>query len=415
MMSLSRTLQNKIIDFLVSLSVLDGSEGQQAFIYHVGVDQQLHIQIQFGKSRAQFVPLLVSSLTEYGKLEDGRDAIEAVLETAKTYVGQEHQTHCDVLLKELREYYIRVGVKPLHVFISYCKEDQEWYEKIRRVLKNDKRLSSWDKSLILLGQNKVETVNNNLKQPRIMIILISNEYLKSNDTIIKLELDYAKTAHESELIIFWIPVNNLQDLSSPFEHLKPVIDTPLVNLTGEEQQTAINNVHQGILSHFELRERGFDNNDDDALERRIQGITGQEIKKDEPELIVDTSQGIFKSLEDLSHTEILPSRSPIVVALEGQDNPLTEKDILSTERHVTVQLSIKQLESLSKINTQLSGNGLSFKDIFSKGVEVWNILQDSQPRLQALFDGIQNSKNPQPVAWMGKADLLLRISMVATM
>ena len=101
MMELTVILQNKIIDFLKSLPNLDDIRSRQAFIFSVGLDSQLYDQIPFDETPAQFAPLLVSRLLKYGKLNDGRHAIEAVLETAKHYIGQDKQAYCNSLIKEL--------------------------------------------------------------------------------------------------------------------------------------------------------------------------------------------------------------------------------------------------------------------------------------------------------------------------
>src|SRR5215472_3321552 len=49
----------------------------------------------------------------------------------------------------------------------------------------------------------------------------------------------------------------------------------------------------------------------------------------------------------------LPSRSPIVIAVEEQNAPLDEEEFLKTERHVTVALSGGQIEALEQIGACL--------------------------------------------------------------
>lgn len=102
-MKLPIKLQEKIVDFLISLPNIYDSESQRAFVYRIGLDQQLQDQILFGKPPAQFVPLLVSTCLDYGKLDDGRHAIIAVLESTKRYVGQDKKICADILIKELRK------------------------------------------------------------------------------------------------------------------------------------------------------------------------------------------------------------------------------------------------------------------------------------------------------------------------
>ncbi len=100
-MKLSVILRSKIIDFLLSLQVMHSADSQRAFIYRAGLDTKLRAQILFGQSPAQFVPLLVSHLISYGKLEDGRNALESVLECTKNYVGHDRVMYCDALIREI--------------------------------------------------------------------------------------------------------------------------------------------------------------------------------------------------------------------------------------------------------------------------------------------------------------------------
>lgn len=103
-MDLPVTLNKRIIDFLLSLPSIHDSESQRAFLCHAGLDSQLQAQIPVGKPPTQFVPSLISILLNYGKLNDGQYALEAILEASKSYVGQDKQTDCETLLDEFRNY-----------------------------------------------------------------------------------------------------------------------------------------------------------------------------------------------------------------------------------------------------------------------------------------------------------------------
>ena len=96
-------LRQKITEFLTSLPIIHDSSSQQAFIYSAGLDSNLQSQLNFGLPTGQFVQLLLNTLTSYSTLKDGRNALEAILEAAKKYVGQERQAYCDSLIQELRE------------------------------------------------------------------------------------------------------------------------------------------------------------------------------------------------------------------------------------------------------------------------------------------------------------------------
>ena len=96
------SLRRQITELLTSLPNLYDSDKQWAFVYSAGLEVELQQQIRVGMSQAQFVQVLVSTLSRHGKLEDGRHALEAILETAKHFVGKEGQTKCDSLIQELQ-------------------------------------------------------------------------------------------------------------------------------------------------------------------------------------------------------------------------------------------------------------------------------------------------------------------------
>lgn len=101
-MEIPGILQNQIIEFLKSLPNLDDTKGRRAFIYFVGIDSQLQEQIPFDEPLSQFVPFLVSILLKYGKLKDGRNPLEAILETAKGYVGLDKKAYCEDLIQKVK-------------------------------------------------------------------------------------------------------------------------------------------------------------------------------------------------------------------------------------------------------------------------------------------------------------------------
>ncbi len=101
-MKLPGALHKNIVEFLTAIPSLSDSKDQQALIFAAVLDSRLQSQITFGGSSAQFIRLLVPKLTEYGKLADGRNALEAVLAAAKEHTGQEGKAEFDALVKEIR-------------------------------------------------------------------------------------------------------------------------------------------------------------------------------------------------------------------------------------------------------------------------------------------------------------------------
>ncbi|MDY0093264.1 MAG: HAD hydrolase-like protein [Candidatus Vecturithrix sp.] len=100
-MRLPIELQKEIIEFFESLPGIDNENGQKALILKAGLDSQLEKQIDFGKPLAQFIPLLILTLLNYGTLEDGRNALKAVLLASKDLIGPDKRAICDALIKRI--------------------------------------------------------------------------------------------------------------------------------------------------------------------------------------------------------------------------------------------------------------------------------------------------------------------------
>ncbi len=100
-MEASVTLRRKIVDFFTSIPGIYDPGKPQALIQNAGLDPQLRNQINFGSSPGQFFQLLLPTLSQYGTLQDGRHALQAVLESAKGFLGEDGRTACDDLIREL--------------------------------------------------------------------------------------------------------------------------------------------------------------------------------------------------------------------------------------------------------------------------------------------------------------------------
>ncbi len=95
-------LHDKIATFLTAIPNIHDHNTQKALIYSASLDQRLQQQIDITGAPAQFVQVLIVTLKDYGRLEDGRNALEALLEAAKDSVGTDHRAYCDELIRDLR-------------------------------------------------------------------------------------------------------------------------------------------------------------------------------------------------------------------------------------------------------------------------------------------------------------------------
>lgn len=88
---------------MTSIPNINETNALRALLYNAGLDQQLQSQLNVEQPSAQFFQLLVPTLNAYGTLEDGRNALKAVLESAKDSVGQELRAYCDTLIQEVEK------------------------------------------------------------------------------------------------------------------------------------------------------------------------------------------------------------------------------------------------------------------------------------------------------------------------
>lgn len=100
---LPNDLQEEIIAFLKSLPTISDKNCRQALLAQACLEPEIEAQISIETPPASFVPLLVSTLVRYGTLEDDRHALIAVLEAAKSFVGQEGQAECDQLISRIQK------------------------------------------------------------------------------------------------------------------------------------------------------------------------------------------------------------------------------------------------------------------------------------------------------------------------
>lgn len=100
-MELSFKLRQKIVEFLTSLPAIHDKKWREVLIFNAGLDE-LKGRIRFDGESVVFVPSLIDLLTDHGKLKDGRDALEALLEAIKELGGLDRTETCNNFIQQLR-------------------------------------------------------------------------------------------------------------------------------------------------------------------------------------------------------------------------------------------------------------------------------------------------------------------------
>ncbi len=93
-------LENRIVTFFSDLPHIHDEQTRKALIFRASLDKELQDQISYSGTTDVFCSSLAATLMKYGTLQDGRDAIEAVLDAAKEQVGQEGKETGTSLIQE---------------------------------------------------------------------------------------------------------------------------------------------------------------------------------------------------------------------------------------------------------------------------------------------------------------------------
>jgi len=101
-MATTRTLRRAIAECLQMCQGIETLEGRKALIARASLDDQLARRITYGGSARVFCRVLVSDLDEYGRLQDGRHAVRAIVEAARGLMDSEWARHCDLVLADLK-------------------------------------------------------------------------------------------------------------------------------------------------------------------------------------------------------------------------------------------------------------------------------------------------------------------------
>ena len=96
----SEAIKAKIREVLLLVGSLREKNGRSALIQSAKFDPMLIAQLDADQPLVTFVPNTVATLANYGILNDGRHALEAVLTAARALEGQAFQQQCDAVFLE---------------------------------------------------------------------------------------------------------------------------------------------------------------------------------------------------------------------------------------------------------------------------------------------------------------------------
>ncbi len=284
-------------------------------------------------------------------------------------------------------------------FISYNKADRKWAEWIAWQLETNKYsviIQAWD---FRPGQNFVLEMQKATVKASKTIAVLSQAYLGAMYTQPEWAAAFGQDPKGDARKLIPVRVGEcaLEGM------LKNIIYIDLVNLNEEQ---AIHELVEGVSpdDRVPVKTKPAFPSQRTVPVKPVQ-FPGNE-KPDAQENKAGGSGIDFSSIRQ--GQEVMSSCSPIIVAIEAADDKIDEGKLLGTERHMTITLEKDQLESLQKIAGELD-SATSLDQIIDAGVEAWSILNQAQDSLEGLLKSVHESRQPQPIAWTGNADLLIRI------
>jgi hypothetical protein len=103
------------------------------------------------------------------------------------------------------------------------------------------------------------------------------------------------------------------------------------------------------------------------------------------------------------------SRSPILIAVDTDEDPLDEDVLPRTQRHMTVTFTEAELERVLRAAAGVLDGPVGVDELVRASRRVWQELERAQPRLADLIGRIAGTGCSQPVSWCGRSALLARL------
>lgn len=150
------------------------------------------------------------------------------------------------------------------VYISYSHKDKEWHKQLREILDRNERIKArvWDDTKIPPGSDFRKEINTHAARAKVMIMLVSPDYLAPKCGARDCEtLPAVEAAQRGELTILWVAVRESDYEHSPIGHLMAAFppSPPLEEMkTLADQHAAWRSLCDQVLKVLGLGSHGFD-------------------------------------------------------------------------------------------------------------------------------------------------------------
>lgn len=174
MTGLDKRSYQQIIELLTPL--MSSEADRRALIILTFVDHPLIERIDFTGATSAFLPNLIDTLHQFGKLDDGRPALWAVLEVAREQVGLDQKHRIDALRPSFE---LPPPPRLDKLFVSYSRQNEIFARKLVGDLK-DAGLRVWyDREKIKGGENWWQSIVNGIKAADYFVFCLSPDAIRS--------------------------------------------------------------------------------------------------------------------------------------------------------------------------------------------------------------------------------------------
>ncbi len=160
------------------------------------------------------------------------------------------------------------------IFVSYCQRDRNWLDRLQTVLKPLSRavgLELWSDERITPGSNWRAEIEAALARARIAIFLVSADYLGSDLIHDQQMTPLLARAHDSGVIIFWIPISASLVDKTPLATYQAAWepDHPLEELSIPEQNRALLEIARKLEAVLYVADTGIQSDKEENLAARL--------------------------------------------------------------------------------------------------------------------------------------------------
>lgn len=165
---------------------MDDARSRKTTVKNALLNSPVLRKIVWDGDELTFTRALILELDNFGKLDSGKPALAALLETVRGQVGQKQQQECDQLIVQLTAATAAtapipaVAVPPktiesdeLYVFISFATPDQAIAESLKNYLKAAGMRVFFAPQSIGPGDNWITSIDHALRDCQAMVLLMS--------------------------------------------------------------------------------------------------------------------------------------------------------------------------------------------------------------------------------------------------